>query len=177
MNDTICYQNLNQDILFELDKLQGPTHKRMKKRLTNELILFANDGAYINVECNIEKEHISITIILKNDENVYNFYITAWYPFRPPTRFKINYRNYNQYLVINSSKTKNELKEYNGINCLCCNSISSCQHWEPVITLQSFINEYKKIKKIRRDIINRVLAKKIIDKYLYPDINLFEWLF
>ena len=37
--------------------------------------------------------------------------------------------------------------------------------------MQNFIIEFKQMKKYRRDIINRLLAKKIIDKYLNSDLN------
>jgi ubiquitin-protein ligase len=175
MNATICSQILNKDILLELDKLQ---ENGLKKRLKNELNDFAKAGAFIRVECNNYERNntiISIIIMLENDENLYKFDISRNYPFRPPI-VQINYRDYKQYLMIDSLKTKNELKKYNRMNCLCCNSISCGDIWTPTIGLKCFINEYKIFQKLRRNIVNRVLAKKIIDKYLYPDANLFEWL-
>jgi len=173
MNATM---GLNQDISLELDKLK---FNGLKRRLKNELIEFVNTGAFINVEYNNYERNntiISITIILENDENLYKFYVNSNYPFRPPI-LEINYRDYKKYLIINSIKTKNELKKYNGFNCLCCSSISCGDNSTPSIRLKCFINEHKMFKKIRRDIVNRVLAKKIIEKYLYHDANLFEWLF
>jgi len=176
MNDTITCQGLNKDILFELDKFKVNS---VKKRLKNELNEIAKTGAFIHTECTIDKQNnsiISITIVLENDNNLYKFYVTKEYPFRPP-RFEINYKDYKQYLIINSIETKNELKKYNKMNCLCCHSISCGENWSPAITLHCFINEHKKNKKLRRNIINCLLAKKIINKYLYPNANLFEWLF
>lgn len=44
--------------------------------------------------------------------------------------------------------------------------------------MENIIIEFKQIKKYRRDIINRLLAKKITGKYLNSDLNyiLNEWL-
>ena len=109
MNDTESYQGLNQDILFELEKFQVNS---VKKRLKNELNEIAKTGAFIHIECNIDEQNnniISITIFLENDNNLYKFYVTKEYPFRPP-RVEINYKDYKQYLIINSIETKNELK-------------------------------------------------------------------
>lgn len=167
-------QSLDTDILLELDKIQKGS---VKRRLTNELVVLANKGACIHVEyINTNIEFVTITIVLKGEDNVYHFDVTHDYPFKPPKSFRINYKNYKQYLKIDSHETLSQLKLYNGINCLCCHSISCGNKWAPVMRLYDFINEYKKMKKYRRDIINRLLAQKIIDKYLYYDANLVEWL-
>ena len=169
-------QILNSDILLELDKFQTGGFKR---RLTNELVEFFKKGSYIHAEYTDTSttSFITITIVIQNDNNVYHFDITPDYPFRPPKNFRVNYKDYKRYLKIDSQKTLKELNLYKGLNCLCCYTISCGDNWSPAIKLNAFINEYKKIKQYRRDIINRVLAQKIINKYLNQDINLFEWLF
>jgi len=167
-------QSLDTNILLELDKIK---QLNIKRRLINELVEFVNKGAYIHVEyINTNIEFVTITIVLKGEDNVYHFDVIPDYPFKPPKRFSINYKNYKHYLKIDSPKTLHELKLYNRINCLCCHSISCGNNWSPVLRLKNFINEYKNIKKYRRNIINRLLAEKIINKYLYPDANLIEWL-
>jgi hypothetical protein len=171
---TSSSQSLDADILFELDKLQKGSFKR---RLTNELVEFSKSGSYIHAEyINNNKSYIIITIVPKGDENIYHFDIANDYPFAPPLKFRINYKSYNQYLKIDSVKTLNELKLYNGLNCLCCNTIFCGGKWGPTMRLIDFINEYNQMKKYRRDIIYRLLVKIIINKYLYPDLNLIQWL-
>ena len=171
-------QSLNMDILLELDKFQKGG---IKKRLTNELVEFSKLGAYMNVEYIpdnkiINLSYIIITIVLKGEDDVYQFELTHDYPFRPPKSFRINYKKYKQYLKIDSTKTLHELKLFKGINCLCCHTISCGDNWGPIMRLYNFIDEYKTLKQYRREIINRILAQKIINKYLYPDANLLEWL-
>ena len=168
-------QSLHTDILFELDKIQKGS---MKRRLTNELVEFAKKDAYIHAEYrnNGTKSFITITIALKDESTLYHFDVETEYPFRPPKQFRINYKDYTKYLRIESPKTLQELKLHNHINCLCCNTISCGANWGPTIRLCDFINEYKKYKQYMRNIINRILVQKIIDKYLYPHANLLEWL-
>ena len=166
------------DILYNLDRFQtGP----IKKRIVNELVEFKAEGAYIHSEYrenfnHFNKSAIVITIIPFQKDDIFNFTITKDYPFVPPIDFSINYKKYTKYLKIESSKTLNELREFNGINCLCCKTIACGQNWGPALRMYNFISEYYKIKKYRRDIINRLLSAKIIEKYLISDINLLEWL-
>jgi hypothetical protein len=167
-------QSLDENILLELDKIQKGSFKR---RLTNELVEFVKKGSYIHAEYEYTDTTPFITITIVLEDNVYHFEITDDYPFKPPKNFRINYKNYKKYLKINSSKTLNELKLYTGFSCLCCYSISCGDNWFPSLKLNNFIDEYKKNKKYRNNIIKRVLAQKIIDKYLYPYVNLFEWIF
>lgn len=188
---TSSSQSLNDDILFELDKLNRGT---VKRRLTNELVELQKQGAYINVEycsnnCSnnlvnnsinseIQKSYITVTVVLKENNIVYQFDILTDYPFKPPTRAKINYYDYrSNYLQIQSQKTIKELKEFIPFECLCCSILLCHANWTPCIRIITLIQEAEKIRKYRRIIINRLLAKKIIEKYLISDINLYQWLF
>jgi hypothetical protein len=168
--------SLHDNILFELDKLKIGN---VKKRIVNELVEYKNIYSYIDAEYkeNINQPIIIVTIALKKNDTLFQFYITKEYPFKPPIKFKINCKNYIDYLKIESQKTLYELKTFYNINCLCCNNIY-CDHtkWSPTIKMQDFINEYKKIKIYRYEIIIRILCKKILEKYLISDINLLEWL-
>jgi ubiquitin-protein ligase len=170
-------QILDDDILFELDRFKIGS---IKKRIVNELVEFKKKDAYIHVEFQENKHNhshaIQINVVPNNEDNVYCFTITSDYPFKPPSKVTINFKDYKKYLKIDSSKTMEDLRKYNGIQCLCCNTISCSANWSPAIRLQDFISEFKQIKKYRRDIINRLLSIKIIDKYLISDINLLEWL-
>ena len=192
---TSSSQSLNDDILYELDKLSKGT---VKRRLTNELVELQKQGAYINVEyCSnnlintsintpintsinseIQKSYVTVTVVLKENNMVYQYDILADYPFKPPTRAKINYCDYrSNYLQIQSQKTIKELKKFIQFECLCCSSLLCYANWTPSIRIITLIQEAEKIRKYRRIIINRLLAKKIIDRHLISDINLYQWLF
>jgi len=198
-------QSLNDDILFELDKLGVGS---VKRRLTNELVQFKKQGAYIHVECildntntenyinttntenyinttntinnnyNYQKSYVTVSIMLNGDNTLYQFDITSGYPFKSPTMLRINYQDYRfNYLKIHSEKTVNELKEFIKFDCLCCSTLLCNDNWSPAMRLIKIIEEVKQIKHCRKIIIHRLLAKKIIDRYLIDDINLYEWLF
>jgi len=181
-------QILDEDVLFELNKIYN---KSTRNRLIRELIELKKRNAYIHVEyieCeNIYKNNnnnninlhfiINITIILKDEGNVYKFELSSDYPFRAPKKFTINYTPYLNYLKIDSKKTMLELKKYKGIGCLCCSSINCASIWSPSTDIVRCINEFKEFKQYRRDIINKLLAEKITNRYLINDINLLEWLF
>jgi len=165
-------QILDDDILFELDRFQIGS---IKKRIVNELVEFKKKNAYIHVEFQenykkISDSTIKISIVPIEEDNIYSFTITTNYPFSPPSKVTINYKDYKQYLKIDSPKTLEELIKYNGIRCLCCNTISCGPNWGPVLRMKNFIDEFKQMKKYRRDIINRLLSKKIVDKYLNSDL-------
>jgi hypothetical protein len=163
---------LGEEILGELEKT---SFSNLKKRITNELIEFKKDNAYINVEDN-EGNGFILTIVPDTEDTVYTFYITKDFPFNAPARVLVNHRNIKSYFRIQSTKTLNELKMYYNITCLCCHSIACNNNWTPVYKLSYFIDEFRKVKKYRRDIINRILVQKIIKKYLLKDINILEWL-
>ena len=196
---TSSSQSLENDILFELDKLGIGT---VKRRLTNELVEFTKQGAYINVEYvkerpntistrntineidnidnidNSRNSYVIITIMLNGDNTLYQLNITKEYPFHAPSIVRINYKDYRfNYLKINSEKTLKELKEFIKFDCLCCSSILCPENWSPAIRLVKIIDEIKQIRYCRMIIIHRLLAKKIIDRYLIHDINLYQWLF
>jgi hypothetical protein len=172
-------QILSDDILYELEKIHI---KPIKKRLINELIVLKNKNAYIHLEYinnnnNLRSTNfiIIVTIIFSKDNNIYQFEISENYPFRPP-KFRINYKPYKSYLMINSIKTKNELFLYTGLNCLCCYSYSCPENWNFMLKFENFINQFNVIKKYRKMIINRIIIQKILNKYLISDINLDVWL-
>ena len=178
MNSLSSSQSLDDNILFELDKICS---RSLKKRLTNELVEFVKNGSYVDVEYkenfkNSNNSTIIVTIVPNNENIVYHFTIKKDYPFCYPTNFRINYKDYKNFLKIDSLKTLNELRIYNKIQCLSCQTISCGTNWSPSLKMQNFINEFKKMKKYRRDIMYRLLIGKIVDKYLISDINIYEWL-
>jgi len=171
---------LSNEILSEIEKFQIGN---LKKRIINELVEFQKKGACISVELEemisaYRKSELAlaITIFPKDDNNMYKFTLTKDYPFSKPLKFTINYIDYSNYFKISSPKKSTELKEYYGMDCLCCSSISCTGNWSPSLIMEQLIMEYKKIKQYRREIIDRILVPKIVDKYLVSDINILEWL-
>ena len=180
MNALSSSQILDDCILLELDKFETGS---IKKRIVNELVEFKNTGACIHVEfqenyTNFNNSTIKIYIIPNEGDTIYSFTITRSYPFNPPINFNINNKDYKQYLKINSSKTIEELRTNYGIQCLCCSSIYCGGKWSPSLSIKNLINEFKQMNKYRREIINRILVNKIVDKYLVTDFNIIlnEWL-
>lgn len=169
--------SLDSSILFELDKFGIGS---VKKRIVNELVEFVKQDAYIHAEYKEinNQSIIVITIVtIKTNNTMFQFHVSRDYPFKPPIKFKINFRDYMHFLKIESHKTLDELKTFYNINCFCCNNIYCSENkWSPIVKLKDFIVEFNKIKKYRHDIIVRILCNKIIKKYLISDINLIQWL-
>jgi ubiquitin-protein ligase len=168
--------SLDNSILLELDKFSSGS---VKRRIVNELVEFVKKDAYIDVEYKEMNNQsiILLTIVLKKTDTIFQFHISRDYPFKPPMKFKINFKDYIHFLKIETRKTLNELKSFYNINCLCCNNLYCGNiNWSPTYKLQHFINEFMKIKKYRYDIVVKVLCKKIVEKYLILDINLIQWL-
>jgi ubiquitin-protein ligase len=117
---------------------------------------------------------IRVTDLLYSSYNTYNLYL-QYYPFRPPN-VDICGVMYSEFLKMNSHLFVSKLKETYGIDCLFCNSILCPNNWGALVSLNSIIEEIRKFKSYRRDIINVLLAEKIKCKYLIDDIDIASWL-
>lgn len=175
-------EGLNPEIVLELEKLEPNSNK---KRLTRELLELQNKGAYISVEYNtnynninyINNKHLlTINIVLAGTDDLITFQICRDYPFKGPKNIKINYKPYSSFLKINQEKTLNEVKlMYFNFNknlldcCLSCSSITCPERWSPPVRLINILEEIQEYKKIRRAVINKLLATKIIIRYLIHD--------
>jgi hypothetical protein len=156
----------------------------IKKRLKNELDKMYNERNQIIVELNqpTEKNEVVLYVYIyeidgENQLNRYKFGITFHYPFRAP---EIYYQGHPYIDFLQISRTEKEFKSFKkitGLNCLCCNSYNCSDKWSPVVTLLKIIDEIKFIKRRKRDVINKLLADKIKQKYLVEDIDLDCWLF
>jgi hypothetical protein len=155
----------------------------IKRRLINELRVLKNENAYITVE-HVEKISgciLAINVVLNNTTDLFTFYICNSYPFKPPQEVYINYKKYNNsYLKINSHKTLNKIKEIllknnRTVDCLCCSSICCPSNWSPAVKIQNIIDEFYYYKKIRKNIINELLAIKIINRYLSDDKGFIQY--
>jgi ubiquitin-protein ligase len=193
MNAINYPEGLNPKIIEELQCLNGVTG--IKKRLARELFDLQNKNAYIQIEynhdsiisCNIyNNPHIfTLHIVLDNKNNLITFEICRDYPFKPPKNIKINYKSYNSFLQINSSNTMKQVNElYAKVYksklpecCLYCSSISCPANWSPSVKLINVVQEVQTFKKIRRSVIDKLLATKIINKYLIDDKGFHEYFY
>ena len=183
-------EGLNPDIIQELER---SNINSVKKRLSRELLDLQNQGAYISVEYNtnynninyINSKHLyTINIVLNNTTDLISFQICKDYPFKPFTNIKINYKLYSSFLKIHEEKTLNEVKiMYFSLNkqplhcCLCCSSITCEEKWNPLVRITNIIEEIQEYKKIRRAVINKLLAFKILNKYVTDDKSFHKYFY
>jgi ubiquitin-protein ligase len=136
-------------------------------KIYNDIEVIIKDGELI----------VSISEVVDNQKQKYSFLITMNYPFEPPKIFYQNKR-YLDYLKINyTRKDFILLKKVYGHECFCCHSFNCRDNWSPAVTLKKIIEEIYGIKKIKRNIINKICADIIKKKYLIEDIDLDSWLF
>jgi hypothetical protein len=117
-----------------------------------------------------EKKEIRIELY-NNQDKKYCFVIDEHYPFRPPKKFNCNNVPYIEILRIPSQKFYNELKTINGKECFCCHSITCPNNWGPAHQLALIIKESKEFIRIKQAIIEKIVAKHIVEKYLVSDIT------
>ena len=112
------------------------------------------------------------------DNNVLTIFFTDYYPFKAPILFINNIYYYKCYKISRQDKYINninfELQRKFDIPCLCCHS-KLCR-WYPSIHVKDILDEYKKIRKIKRylnaywtllvlnDYYNNILPIEIIEK-------------
>jgi ubiquitin-protein ligase len=190
MNAINYPEGLNPEIIEELQYFNGVGSK---KRLARELFDLQKKNAYISIEYNDDRYnnlnndvHIfTVNIVLYGENDLITFKICRDYPFKPPKNIKINYRDYESFLKINSSNTMKQVKElYSKVyktdlpECgLCCSSITCQANWTPPVTLLHIVKEIQTLKKIRRSVIDKLLAYKIINKYLIHDKGFYEYFY
>ena len=166
---------LNTDSLYALENISV---KSVKKRITRELQLLPELCSSISIYIDEKNNLPVITVEDKGSKsyNIYSFTIDNTYPFRNPN-IEINFIPYSEFLRINSIGFSNNLKKVKGIDCFCCNSITNYNNWRPTATMSYIIKEIRQYKKIRKDVINKIISDIIKKKYLNDDINLQSWLF
>ena len=122
--------------------------KRLNKELHNLLDI------YEEVIVRKKKGKFSFSIKLKKNNIILIF--DDNYPFRYPN-IKINNMSY---ISIISRTNKDYLKEINGFDCLCCNSLLCNDRWGPTIRIESLVNEIKNFLDIKIRIIERMSKLK-----------------
>lgn len=169
---------INSDLVKKNDEiLQSYGSKCINRRIKKELEPLYNMYDDITISINSNKLKVGICKINDKKKQQYDFEICENYPFRPPKIFYQN-RPYSDFLKINYSKNELSLvKKITGNECLCCSSLNCRDNWTPAITLQKIILDINRVKILKRNIINKLLADKIKYKYLIDDIDLDSWLF
>jgi len=159
-------------------KLELLSSKCVSRRLKREFISMYKLYDEIIIESTQITNDFNVIVyeLIDNKRVCYNFIINHNYPFIAPTVF-FNNKTYRSFLF---SKTKYEainLKKLNGIDCLCCVSLTCKDNWSPRHTLTNLIDEIKYYKKIKRDLVFRIIVDIIKRKHLIEDIDLCSWLF
>ena len=125
--------------------------KRIVKRELPQLKEKYGDDIIVNEETN--------TLFI-NSLNI-EFIVSGHYPFHPP-KIKINEEDYIDYLVRVSQNNQKKLNK-TGVKCLCCESLTCRNNWNPTKTLIDIIGEYLNTKKI----INNFQLEKYVDIICY----------
>jgi len=150
-------------------------HKFILKRLLRESRDFTDKIILLSVKPNNEEYLVNLKDTSKYKYSNYCFIINHNYPFHPP-KLLINNIPYKDFFS-RSSRNRELLKKMSGLKCLCCYNILSRDTWSPAITLIKIIDEINLFRTYKRNVINKIMADKIKDKYLIDDIDIESWLF
>lgn len=146
----------------------------VRRRITKELEKMY--PLYESVEVAI-LFNVSLRVTVTDAAHKYEFVIGENYPFVSPTIFFQN-RPYAEFLRMSSAKNVQALfKKITGNKCLCCYSLNCVDNWSPAATLIRIVDEIREIMRIKRCVVNKLLADKIKSRYLMADIDLDSWLF
>ena len=152
-------------------------HKFILKRLLRESRDFTDK--IISLSVNTDNNGNCLVHLKDNSNYKYNnycFILNSNYPFNPP-KLLINNIPYKDFLINDSIKYRDLFTEMSGLKCLCCYNIMSRDRWSPAVTLLNIIDEVNLFRTYKRNIINKIMADKIKDKYLICDIDIQSWLF
>ena len=163
----------NTKILMSFDQ------RVIRGRVRIELERMYHDFAQITIEINDKSRPVIIVYDINeyNKLQKYEFAICEDYPFKPPSIFFQN-RPYKEFLQISHSPQELKLfKKISGLDCLCCSSITCVGNWSPGYMMTNIIDEIRKIREYKRNVIIKIIADKIKKQYLIEDIELDSWLF
>lgn len=150
-------------------KTQGPHKTRLLQEMGT--LFFQCDSVFLKKLPTVDIIHSVI------GKNIFKFELCKNYPFRPPQNVWVNGLHYKEIKQQLSPKGVAYLKKYNGIECLCCNSILCANNWTPAIRIPYIINEMQEkmiiIKKIELHLICDEIRKQYnclfaeFEKYLF----------
>ena len=165
-----------------LKKLEVIPSKIVKKRISKELQKLYENCSLISIELDENNKettgHPKPVVNIYDNSNglIYSIILNSNYPFRPP-KVQINFKPYYEFLRIGFLPFLENLKKINKINCLCCSTITCENNWCPGFTTNDVINEIRKFKGYKCNLIKKLFADKIKLRYLINDIDLDCWLF
>ena len=178
MGDLI--RNLERSIFF------NNLNKRLKREclelsVTYDILSAEEDYMIDDIDFidNVDKrKHIILSVRKKAVKNIppIHFIITDYYPFKPPKIF-IGSEKYTNFFNLKTTRFNSMLKLLTGTDCLCCKSYTCNYNWSPGYRITHLLEEIEKNKKIKKNIINKLLLDQIKNKYLNSDIELESWLF
>ena len=160
-------------------QLELITHKCLKSRIRNEYKELSKKYENIKILWDDETKNVLIEIqdIIKDDEkDIFKFIVVEDYPFHSPN-FYYNNKPYSHYLGIPSQRFSELLNKFVNKTCLCCSSLACKYNWSPGVKLKMFIDELNKLRQYKRNIVHKILADKVKDKYLIDDVDLDSFLF
>jgi len=160
--------------ILNYEIINNISNSAFKKRIIRELNEISRNNLLINLE--FDKKYNLIINLIENDNNVYTFMLNKDYPFRFPI-VKYNYNYYKHSLHIYTPEFLDIFKKMTGKQCLCCTSILSGEYWSPTFTIEKIFKEIKETNQIKKNIIYKFYADKIINKYLLPYLSLDIYLF
>ena len=148
------------------------------RRLQRELTSMSKFYDEFTIEEGKTSGEINVIIyeLIDNKIVCYKFVINQNYPFVCPAVF-LNNRPYKSFLYGKTNYEYINLKKNFGIECLCCESLTCNANWSPKETLNNIINEIKHYKKIKKNLVYKIIIDIIKRKYLIEDIDLTSWFF
>jgi hypothetical protein len=155
------------------------THKCLKSRIKNEYKDLSKIYNNVKILWDFELNNVVIEIqkVINDDStDTFTFVVDRTYPFHSP-KFHFNNNPYSHYLRIPSQRFSQHLKRFTNKSCLCCSSLACKYNWSPAVKLHMFIAELDKIRQYKRNIVYKLLADQVKDKYLIDDVDLDSYLF
>jgi hypothetical protein len=170
---------INSDLVYKNNEIfANMKNNYITKRVKKEVAILYELFDDVKVSFT-EDGFLKITVNEINENKIYKyeFILIQHYPFISP---KIYYQNkpYADYLRVYYSKHNfNIFRKITGKDCFCCSSYNCPYNWNPGVNIKKIIEEICKIRQAKRNVINKIIADKIKEKYLLDDINLDCWLF
>ena len=173
-----------------IEQIELIASKCLKSRIKNEYKELSKDYNNIRIlwdpELNnvvIEIQKVITPLRITNAQSVsplstdtFTFVVDRTYPFYSP-KFYYNNEPYSHYQKMPSQRFSQHLKRFTNKSCLCCSSLSCKYNWSPAVKLHMFIAELDKIRQYKRNIVYKLLADQVKDKYLIDDVDLDSYLF
>lgn len=154
-------------------------NKCLKNRIKNEYKELSKIYNNVKILWDTELSNVIIEIqeVVKYDKiDTFTFIVDRTYPFHS-AKFHFNNNPYSHYLRMPSQRFSQHLKSFTNKSCLCCSSLACKYNWSPAVKLHMFIAELDKIRQYKRNIVYKLLADQVKDKYLIDDVDLESYLF